>query len=217
MKTTLILSLGLLMAVPMAVAEEVEPFVWSRATLALIESGDPARGQEVADKAKCQKCHGAVGVSEDDVTPSIAGQVRGYSYKQLVDFKTGVRESRDMQKATRKLSQQDMADLAAFYATQTPEPSASTAPAPQLVALGDESRLLLPCAVCHGEQGEGWGQQVPALTGQKIDHFIETMTAYQSGDRANDEYARMRFIAGQLTAEEITEIATYYAAARVEE
>lgn len=217
MKTTLILSLGLLVAASAALADESGPFVWSRATLDMIESGDVERGEAIAGKARCSKCHGELGISEDDVTPSIAGQLRAYAYKQLVDFKAGTRESSDMKKAVRKLNEQDMADLAAYFSVQTPEPPASTQPVPPLVALGDESRLLLPCAVCHGEQGEGWGERVPAIAGQKIDHFVETMTAYRNGDRANDEYARMRFIAGQLTPEEIDELADFYAAARVVE
>jgi cytochrome c553 len=219
MKTTLILSLGLVVAAAAAaaMADDDAPFVWSRASLDLIAAGDPGRGEEIAGKVRCSKCHGETGVSEDDFTPSIAGQVRAYAYKQLVDFKTGVRESSDMKKAVRKLSNQDMADLAAYFAMQTPEPPAVTEPIPQLVAFGDESRLLLPCAVCHGEKGEGWGDQVPSLAGQKIDHLVETMTAYQTGDRANDEFARMRFIAGQLTPDEIHAVAVYYAAARVED
>ena len=217
MKTILILSLGLLVAAAAAMAEDDAPFVWSRASLDLIASGDSVRGEEIAGKVRCSKCHGETGVSEDDETPSIAGQVRAYTYKQLVDYKTGLRDSSDMAKAVRKLSHQDMADLAAYFATQTPEPPAATEPVPRLVAFGDESRLLLPCAVCHGEKGEGWGDQVPSLAGQKIDHLIETMTAYRTGERANDEFARMRFIAGQLTPDEINEVALHYAAARVEE
>jgi cytochrome c553 len=217
MKTTLILSLGLVVAAAAAMADDDAPFVWSRASLERIAAGDPVRGEEIAGKVRCSKCHGETGVSEDDETPSIAGQVRAYTYKQLVDFKTGLRDSSDMTKAVRKLSNQDMADLAAYFSTQTPEPPAVTEPVPRLVAFGDESRLLLPCAVCHGEKGEGWGNQVPSLAGQKIDHLVETMTAYQTGERANDEFARMRFIAGQLTPDEINEVAVFYAAARVEE
>lgn len=217
MKTTLILSLGLVVAAAAAIADDDAPFEWSRASLELIAAGDPVRGEEIAGKVRCSKCHGETGISEDDETPSIAGQVRAYTYKQLVDFKSGLRDSSDMTKAVRKLSKDDMADLAAYFATQTPEPPAVTEPVPRLVAFGDESRLLLPCAVCHGEKGEGWGDQVPSLAGQKIDHLVETMTAYRTGERANDEFARMRFIAGQLTPDEINEVAVFYAAARVEE
>ncbi len=45
-----------------------------------------------------------------------------------------------------------------------------------------------------------------------MDHFIETMTAFQGGDRENDHYGRMRFIASQLTEKEVKELAAYYSA-----
>jgi cytochrome c553 len=117
-----------------------------------------------------------------------------------------------MYKKTKRLSPQDMADLAAYYATQKPEqPEGKTAP-PLLVTQGDRKRLLLPCEVCHGKNGEGMGHEVPALSGQKIEHFVETITAFKEGERENDQYGRMRFIAHQLSDKEIEEIASYYAA-----
>lgn len=217
MKMTLFVSLGLLLGVSPALADETEPFTWSRATIQLVQSGDVDRGQAVAEKVRCQKCHGEVGISEDDEIPSIAGQVPAYFFKQLVDFQTETRDSSDMKKATRRLSRQDMADLAAYYGVQTPEPPAGGVATPRLVIGGDESRLLLGCSVCHGKQGEGRGFEVPALMGQKIDHLVETMTAFRTGERSNDHFARMRFIAGQLRPEEIAEVAEYYAAARMPE
>lgn len=57
MQRALILTLGLLTAVSSAYAAEEEEFRWSRATLDLIESGDAARGKEVAKTQKCKKCH----------------------------------------------------------------------------------------------------------------------------------------------------------------
>lgn len=222
MKTSSILTLGLVAAascVAFAGGEDpIEPFAWSRATLDLVASGDIERGKEVATKRKCSKCHGDLGIPEDDdETPSIAGQSAAYNFKQLVDYKTEVRESRDMKKATKKLGLQDMSDLAAYFATLPPEPPEGKTQPPELVTAGDLDRLLLPCNVCHGTEGEGLGLEIPAIAGQKIDHFVEVMTAFQEGDRENDEYGRMRFIAAQLSEDEIEELAAYYAAPRSEE
>jgi cytochrome c553 len=220
MKTALILTLGLFTALStgFATAEEEapKPFVWSRANLDLVASGDAARGKEVAKKQRCKKCHGDNGVADDDESPSIAGQTPSYFFKQLVDYRSGVRESKDMKKSASKLNDQEMADLAAFYKTQAPEQKVGKEP-PKLVSKGDMSRLLLPCAVCHGKQGEGIGFETPAIAGQKVDHFVEVMTAFQDGDRENDQYGRMRFIASQLTEDEVTELAAYYSAPRSEE
>jgi cytochrome c553 len=213
--------LAVVLALPAGAAEtaddDVDGFAWSRAMLDVIEAGDAERGAELAEKAKCSKCHGEAGIAEDDETPSIAGQVPAYQFKQLLDYKTQVRDSRDMYKKVRRLSLEDLADLAAHFATLAPEPPAGPAEPPLLVAQGDKDRLLLACQVCHGERGEGMGFQVPALAGQKIDHFVETMTAFRDGDRENDEYGRMRFIAAQLSEDEIAAIAAYYAAERTPE
>ena len=204
-----------------ASAGEKDPFVWNFATIDQIRSGDAAKGEVVAKKQKCAKCHGDTGIAEDDETPSLAGQVASYTYKQLVDYKVKERDERTMYKRAKKLSRQDMADLAAFYAMQEPEPRASLKQSrlavPQLVTQGDLSRYLLPCGVCHGENGEGYGWEGPAISGQKHTHFIDTMTEYREGERANDHYARMRFVAGQLTEEEIVELADYYAAKKAPE
>jgi cytochrome c553 len=128
-----------------------------------------------------------------------------------MNYRSGVREDKDMTKSAKKLNDQQMADLAAFYKTQVAEEKVGKEP-PKLVSVGDTSRLLLPCAVCHGKQGEGIGFESPAIAGQKVDHFIETMTAFQGGDRENDHYGRMRFIASQLTEKEVQELAAYYSA-----
>ncbi|MFE8032810.1 c-type cytochrome [Thiohalocapsa marina] len=198
-------------------ADEPAPFAWSSQTLAVIASGDAERGRAVAEDRRCSKCHGEAGIAEDDETPSIAGQRAAYNFKQMIDYRTEVRESRDMKKATRRLSVQDMADLAAYFETLPPEPAAVTDDPPLLVTRGDLDRLLLPCDVCHGKQGEGLGFEVPAISGQKVDHFVELMQAFKTGERQNDEYARMRFISSQLTDDEIIELAAWYAAPRSEE
>ncbi len=72
-----------------------------------------------------------------------------------------------MYKRVKKLNLQEMADLAAFYAIQQPEPPEGKTDPPILVTEGDMQRLLLPCSVCHGENGEGLGFEVPAINGRK--------------------------------------------------
>lgn len=219
MNTQTVLTLCLSLVVPMAYAKDknVEPFQWSGATLELIESGDAERGKEIAKEHKCKKCHGKTGISDEDDTPSIAGQAASYQFKQLVDYATKVRDEKTMYKRAKKLNLQEMAHLSAYYAVQEPEPAEGKAKPPKLVTEGDMGRLLLPCNVCHGENGEGLGFEVPAISGQKVDHFIETLVAFQEADRENDEYGRMRFIANQLNEKEIEELAAYYAAPRSED
>ena len=192
--------------------------VWDKATLALLDSGNAERGLNLSKKAKCTKCHGKTGVSDEDDTPSLAGQIRGYTYKELVDYKTKARASKSMYKYTKKLSKQDFADLAAWYAIQTPEKMANPdADAPELISKGDKKRLLLACAFCHGKDGLGKKVQSPLLAGQKIEYLTDTLMAYKEGDRINDPAARMQKIARRLTDEEVETLAEYYAAAPAED
>lgn len=186
------------------------------AVLELIESGDPVRGEEIAlsKKARCTRCHGDAGISDEEDTPSIAGQLASYTYKQLMDYKTQARENRSMRSRVKRLSEQDVADLAVYYATLPREGAGAkvaAAAAPTLVTDGDRDRLLLPCSVCHGDKGEGMEYEVPALAGQKAQHLIDTLTEYKDGSRANDLYGRMRFVASRLSEHEIEKLAQYYA------
>lgn len=188
-------------------------FGWTPPVMDVLTGGNAERGQQVAEKRKCAKCHGDTGISDEDDLPSLAGQTSAYLFKQLVDYKTQRRENRSMKKAVRKLSPRDMADLGAFYAVQQAEP-AMGGEVPPLVDKGDRSRLLLACNDCHNESQEFRSMmEIPAtLKGQKIDYLIETLNAFKTGERANDLFGRMRFIASRLTDEEITALATYYAA-----
>jgi len=191
---------------------------WNKATLALLDSGSAERGHNLSKKAKCTKCHGKKGVSDEDDTPSLAGQIRGYTYKELVDYKTKARDSKSMHKYTKKLEKQDFADLAAWYAIQTPEKMSNPdADAPEMTTKGDKKRFLLACSFCHGKDGLGKKVQSPLIAGQKIEYLTDTMMAYKEGDRANDPAARMQKIARRLTDEEIEMLAEYYAAAPAEE
>lgn len=213
MKTMIAVVGALALGVAGQAAADEPGFRWSRATLNLIDSGDPVRGAEVAEAQRCAKCHEDNGVSTDVDTPTIAGQTPSYTFKQLMDYKSGVREDRDMRKAARKLTPEDMADLAAFYAAQTPPAKSGAENVPALVEVGDLNRMLLPCGVCHGRGGEGYGRESPALAGQSYGYFVYTLTAFREHERSNDHYGRKRFIAEQLSEEEIKELAAYYAAA----
>lgn len=201
--------LGVALGALPAIAEEPH-FRWSRQTLSLIASGDVQKGADVAEKHRCQKCHGENGISEETDTPSLAGQVAAYQFKQLMDYKSGSRSERSMAKIAQKLSPEDMADLSAFYASQKP-PQSAAVPVPQMVTAGDMSRLLLPCDVCHGKQGEGFGHEVPALAGQSHEYLLATLNEFRENERENDHFGRMRYIAKRLTADEIDALAAFYA------
>lgn len=192
--------------------EPSKDFQWTTDTIKLSDEGDLKRGEELATKGKCRKCHGDTGISEDDDTPSIAGQITAYSFKQLHDYKVGLRESKEMLKKVRNLSLKDMADISAYFATQEREKKQEGKEIPVLANVGDKKRYLLACNYCHNDDSMKRGYQTPILEGQKIEYFKETMMAFKDGDRVNDHYSLMRGLSGKLTEEEIDELAKYYSA-----
>jgi cytochrome c553 len=204
-------------------AEPSSNVAWTVATKRLVANGDPAEGArletvETEEVYACTACHGKAGAEPDrDKYPMLAGQLATYTFKQLRDYKDGKRENRRMQEAVAGLNDTQLADLAAWYAQQPlakpevdPDETVSIETI-ELVYRGDKTRMIQPCAACHGQRGEGAIIDVPAIAGQNVDYFVETMKDYAKGDRANDVYSRMRIIAEALTRDEIDELAVYYA------
>jgi cytochrome c553 len=196
---------------------------WTPQIKNMVDRASPERGRAIAvnepeDVSACADCHGEAGDDPSKSrTPMISGQTAHYIYKQLRDYKDGTRENRRMEEAAQLLSDQQMAELGAWYASQPyakpelDEDEKVTEAAVELVFLGDKTRLIQPCAACHGRKGEGAIMNVPALAGQSVKYFVSTMKDYAKGERANDVYSRMRIIASKLTREEIEELAIYYA------
>ncbi|MEE9304352.1 MAG: c-type cytochrome [Thiotrichaceae bacterium] len=191
---------------------------WTSETRNLIKNANLENGAKIAKK--CAKCHGADGtdmdVLEEEDTPYLAGQIAHANYKQIIDYQDKKRDDRTMFKKVKKLSRQDVADVSAFYATQalplsSVKVSNVTPEATRMATRGAGERFIPPCAGCHGLKGEGSIVDVPALAGQSPSYFVTTMMAYKEGDRENDIYSRMRFIAERLSEKEITELADYYA------
>lgn len=186
---------------------------WTANTLELIKSGDPEHGKALA--GTCASCHGETGISPNDAFPSLAGQLPTYLYRQLHDYKDGSRKNPLMQNFAMGLSDQDMADLAAWYSKQTPPPGRGDAGQFEavmgLIRQGDSKRIIPPCRVCHGDKGQGERIDTPRIAGQTRTYLKQTLSAYQEGSRHNDIYGRMRLIAEQLTDEEIRQLANYYA------
>ncbi len=193
---------------------------WTPEIMKTIMSGDPQRGKALAKQHRCKKCHGTDGVSDENDTPNIGGLSRAYAFKQMWDYKYRRRHDKSMRSRCEKITHQDIADLAAWFETFKMEPMmgvAASKSVPVLVEKGDMKRLLLPCKTCHNEKGKGRGLLVPAIGGQKREHFIDMMTAYKESDRTNDDYGVMRFIAEKLTDDEIEQLALYYGSKPLEE
>ena len=191
------------------------PTTWAEAQRDM-PKGDVAAGEKLHSTMFCASCHGAKGESTTNNWPSLTGQSAAYTYKQLLDYKSHLRNEDDrahiMVVVAKMLSKQDMADLAAFYADQPlPCPSGLPKPAPSLVTVGDLKRLITPCAACHGANGQGGVNETTALRGMPRDYFIRTMEMFREGHRNNDTFKGMSQFAKPLTDQEIALLADYYA------
>lgn len=206
-----ILSTALLFPLALS-AQPSSQVAWTAEQLNFVKAGNPTKGQELAKS--CAACHGDKGISTAQATPSLAGQLPTYLYKQLQDYKNGDRQDPMMSGIAKSLNQQDAADLAAWFASLPPV-FQSRSPmvyeqAEKLVKEGNRDRILPPCEVCHGNDGKGQTMDIPALSGQNAAYLSATLKAFKSGARRNDIYSRMRLIAESLSEQEIDELGFYY-------
>jgi cytochrome c553 len=159
----------------------------------------------------CTMCHGAQGTSPAG-TPHLAGQQASALYKQMRDFKSGHRPSTIMQPLVANLTDGEMRDLAAYFATQKrdrPLPATVSTATPRLVRNGDPMRNIGACATCHSPNVQR--PATPTLDGMNEDYLRAQLQAFRAGTRANDINRQMRNAAHQLTPDEIKALSRYYA------
>lgn len=167
------------------------------------------RGATLAQQ--CAICHGPTGVSRAD-SPNLAGQYASVVYKELMDFKTGARVNAVMSPFALNLTERDMADIAAFYASLPRLPGyhpEDKAPAPRIVINGAPLRGIAPCGACHGALDNKTGS--PWLEGQPAAYVKAQLQAFAKGERRNDISEQMRNIARAMTPQEIDAAANWYA------
>ena len=182
--------------------------------------GDVTRGQAIHENMMCNACHGEKGESPSRNYASINGQTKEYTMKMMLDYRDGRRwenykQANIMVKIAQAMDDQQIADVAAFYAANPAtawdiEKQPVDAKIDRLVRKGDVSRMITPCASCHGAHGEG-KDITPAIAGQVPEYFVRTMKAYQTSHRNNDVNQGMSQFTHELTDAEIEALANYYA------
>ena len=177
-------------------------------------AGDPAAGQAKAQA--CVACHGADGNSANSGFPSLAGQVPGYIAGQLAAFKSGKRANAIMMGLAQPLSAEDMADLDAWYASQTIAPRSISKDQLALASEGESlyrggsAELAVPaCMACHGPAGRGMPSNYPRVAGQWPEYLEGQLLAFKSGARAGKI---MGPIAHRLSAQQIHALSVYMSA-----
>jgi cytochrome c553 len=172
--------------------------------------------------AVCFSCHGPDGNSQNPAFPRLAGQNAVYIAEQLHLFKAGVRPNPVMQPMAAGLSDQDIDNLAVFFAAQTPQgleadPSYWKA-GRALYLQGDAKRGVPGCVACHGPVGRGNpAAGYPALQAQQSVYVVSQLQQYANGSRYSGTDAKtatpnsiiMFDIAKRLTPEEMRDVASY--------
>jgi len=198
---------AMLLAAPGAWAQEgkADPFTGGNA--------DAGAGKA----AVCGACHGPGGNSSNPEWPKLAGQHASYVYFQLKVLKSGERKNPVMNAQAANLSDQDMKDLAAYFAAQKPTPGvaspAAVKVAEKLYRGGDAARGLPACAACHGPQGNGnAGAAYPRISGQHAKYtatVLRTLRGLHGAPIPRQNLVTMATVASKLTDAEIDALASY--------
>jgi len=175
-------------------------------------AGSVEAGQ--AKSATCMACHGMDGNSLSPEWPNLASQHTVYIERQLRAFKAGERKNDLMSPMAMILTEEDMADLAAYFSSQQVRGGEAD---PAKVALGQRvyrsgnvARGVMACAGCHGPTGLGNPLAGYALIqGQHSVYVANQLRAYKAGARTTDPNQMMRNIAAQLSDEEIDAVASF--------
>jgi cytochrome c553 len=175
-------------------------------------AGDAAQGQQKS--AVCLACHGMAGNSTNPEWPNLAGQPETYVVAQLKAFKEGTRVNPLMTPMAVGLSEQDMQDLGAYFAQQTPtglEADPSTWKAGEkLYRGGDAERDIPACIACHGPEGRGNGPAAyPALRAQHGVYAYGQLKAFKDGTRTSVGNDIMASVTDRMTDAEMRALASY--------
>lgn len=177
---------------------------------------DLAAGEAKATQV-CVACHAVDGSRGAPSFPILQGQHPEYLVKQLTEFKSGKRKNAVMLGFASGLSDADMRNVAAFFASK--KAKEGFAANKDTVALGEKifrggiaAKSVPACAGCHSPNGAGIPAQYPRLSGQHGDYTKAQLTAFRQGDRTNS--AQMTTISANLSDKEIAALSDYIAGLR---
>ena len=172
-----------------------------------VHSADLAAGKEKAEL--CSGCHGDNGISQMESIPSLAAQPDAFIQWQLVFFRSGTRKNEQMQPIVEPLTNEDIRNLAAYFASLPPPPKKADAN-PDLSAKGAQAAMGRRCGSCHGDNYAGT-KAVARIAGQREEYLVKALHDYKSSARSGGGMAAMADVAYPLSEEEIEALAHYLA------
>ena len=178
---------------------------------------DLAKGSALSSQT-CAACHTADGSRGAATNPILQGQHAEYLAKQLHDFKDGKRKNAIMQGMAAPLTDEDIRNVAAFYASKaTTKPGFSKnegtkAIGEKIYRGGIPDRAIAACAGCHSPSGAGMPAQYPRIGSQQGDYISAQLIAFRSGARANNPV--MTAVTAKMNDKEIAAVSDYIAGLR---
>lgn len=186
------------------------------APAATVAAPDATKGATISNGV-CVSCHTNDGSRGTPAFPILQGQHPNYLVKQLTEFKAGKRVNAIMKAMATALSEEDMRNVAAFYASKQAKPG--FAKDKDLAALGEKiyrggiaDRSIPACAGCHSPNGAGIPIQYPRLAGQHADYIESQLVSFRGGVRKNS--VQMTGVAAKLNDREIKAVSDYIAGLR---
>lgn len=174
----------------------------AQAAFAETPAGDPGKGRKAA--GMCRTCHGLDGFAKIPIAPHIGGEPAAYIVHQLTAFRDGTREHEMMSVVAKSLTDEAIADLAAWYSSQKAVAS--------LPAGANEDQAPEACVACHGSDGLSQMEDAPHLAGESVMYIDTQLKAFRTGKRTHDI---MSEIAAGLSDEDIRTLAEWYAAVKL--
>lgn len=169
-------------------------------------AADAEAGKRKAEP--CAACHGAEGLSANAEYPVLAGQPPLYILYQLLNFRDGRRKNDVMIAFVAKMSDEDMKDIAAYYAALPPRPAKEVDPAVADAGKAVEARNH--CGSCHMPDFRGQ-KHIPRLAGQHYEYLVKSLRGFKSNTRA-DLDGTMSEAAQPLSDKDIADVAAWLAA-----
>jgi cytochrome c553 len=171
-------------------------------------AADVAAGKEKAEL--CAGCHGEGGIYQTENIPSLAAQPDQFIQWQLVFFRGGSRKNEQMQPIVEEITNDDIRNLGAYFASLPPPKPSQPDDNPDLSRKGAEAAAGRRCASCHTDSYAGT-KAVARLAGQREDYLVKALHDYKAGVRSGGGGAAMAEVAYPLSEEEITALAHYLA------
>jgi cytochrome c553 len=196
-----------------AAGPSATPAPASTAAASTSTAADIAAGKVIAER-DCKGCHGLEGGGAAPGIPHLAAQRERYLFASLKEYKDGKRHHAALRDLTGQMTESDMRQVAAYYASLPPVASAAAKDIQVPVPYQEGKALAAPCAKCHGEDGNSKTPGTPNLAGQQPHYLIMAIQEYHEGQR-ND--ATMKSMLKASNKLDVEKLAMYFAAQRTDQ